>query len=148
MDRIYLDLCCYKRPFDDQADERIQREAAAVASILEAARVSKVALVRSPALALENSRNPREDRRLAAALWFDGAAINVPFSEAVAERARQLSALGVAPLDALHVAFAEAAGARFLGTCDYALLSVAARHRKEFRVEILPPDQVLTRSIP
>jgi len=23
---IYLDLCCYKRPFDDQGDPRIRRE--------------------------------------------------------------------------------------------------------------------------
>jgi hypothetical protein len=73
VDRIYLDMCCFKRPFDDQRQPRIRREAEAVSTIIEQAEEQaervRVALIRSPALLLLNDANPRKDRRLAAALW-------------------------------------------------------------------------------
>ncbi len=148
MELVYLDLCCYKRPFDDPAVERVRREAAAVASILDWSKQGRLGIVRSPALALENGRNPREDRRLAATLWLDGAAVDVPLTQEVCERARHLVKLGIFPIDALHVAFAEAAGARYLVTCDDQLLAAAGRHRKEVRIEVLRPDELLVRSEP
>ena len=80
---------------------------------------------RSSAHLVENDANPREDRRLAAALWIDGAAIDVLLDAEVEVRARELVALGFRPLDALHVAFAERAQARWFVTCDDDLVKVA-----------------------
>ena len=62
---VYLDLCCFKRPFDDASVDRIRREAEAVAAILDMAQAGTFRLVRSPAHDFENERNPREDRRVA-----------------------------------------------------------------------------------
>ena len=61
---VYLDLCCFKRAFDDATVERIRREAEAVAAILDMAQAGTFHLVRSPAHDFENERNPREDRLL------------------------------------------------------------------------------------
>ena len=36
--RIYLDTCCLNRPFDDQSQDRVRSEAAAVSEILNAVR--------------------------------------------------------------------------------------------------------------
>lgn len=71
----YLDICCFKRAFDDATIERIRREAEAVAAILDMVQSGRYLLVRSPAHDFENERNPREDRRRAfaeasAARWF------------------------------------------------------------------------------
>jgi hypothetical protein len=33
--RIYLDVCCINRPFDDQTEERIRMESEAVLAILK-----------------------------------------------------------------------------------------------------------------
>ncbi len=33
--RIYLDNCCYNRPFDDQTQERIHLESEAILTILK-----------------------------------------------------------------------------------------------------------------
>lgn len=62
-DIVYLDICCFKRPFDDATQERVRREAEAVATILDHVSRGNVRLVRSPAHDFENERHPREDRR-------------------------------------------------------------------------------------
>jgi predicted nucleic acid-binding protein len=87
-------------------------------------------------LLIENDANPREDRRLAAAFWIDGAAVEVTHSRNVEDRARELLALGFSPLDALHVAYAESAGASVLLTCDDGLISLGRRHQAILRTVI------------
>ncbi len=140
---LYLDVCCLKRPFDDQRAERVRLESAAVAGLIDRAERRLIALVRSPAHRLENDKNPREDRRLAAALWLEGATVAVDLSENVASRARTLETLGFGALDALHAAFAEAAGAAWLATTDDRLLALGKKHRDRLAVSIVNPVHVL-----
>ena len=137
---MYLDPCCFKRPFDDASGERVRREAEAVATVLDDAQRGKVRLVRSPAHDFENGRNPREDRRLATSLWLEAAMIQTPASGTATRRARELAALGFGPLDALHLAFAEESHARWFVTTDDRLLKRARIHRE--RVGVLGPDEL------
>jgi predicted nucleic acid-binding protein len=139
MDRVYLDVCSLKRPFDDQRQPRVREEAAAVAAIIALAEAGEIALVRSPAHLVENDANPREDRRLAASLWIDGAAVSVPLDAKVEDRAGELVALGFAPLDALHLAFAESAEARWFVTCDDGLLKRAGQLGNALRTIVVTP---------
>ena len=139
---MYLDVCCFKRPFDDAALERVRREAEAVAAILDAAEAGTFQLVRSPAHDFENERNPREDRRLATRLWLDAATALATASAAVTARAGELAGLGFGPLDALHLAFAEQSAARWFVTTDDRLLRRASAERERLRVEVLRPDRV------
>ena len=139
---LYLDICCFKRPFDDAAAERVRRETEAVAAILDAARAGAFELVRSPAHDFENERNPREDRRLATRLWLDAATAPVTATAAAAARTRQLATLGFGPLDALHLAFAEQSAARWFVTTDDRLLKRAVTQRERLHVEVVRPDQV------
>jgi hypothetical protein len=53
--RVYLDMCCLKRPFDDQSQPRIHLESEAVLALLGAA-TEKVEFLRAPALDLETIR--------------------------------------------------------------------------------------------
>jgi predicted nucleic acid-binding protein len=142
-DVVYLDVCCLKRPFDDQRSMRVQLEAAAVAALVDRAERESIRLVRSPAHALENDRNPREDRRLAASIWLGAARVQVPFSDKAVARARQIQALGFGVLDALHAAYAEEAGARWLVTTDDRLVAAGQRNRDVLDVEIVNPIQLL-----
>ena len=139
---MYLDICCFKRPFDDASSEKIRREAEAVASVLDAAQDGRVRLVRSPAHDLENERNPRVDRRLATHLWLRAAALHVSASTESATRARTLAALGFTPMDALHLAFAEQAQAQWFLTTDDRLLKRAHSYGTELRVQVLKPDEL------
>ncbi len=63
-------------------------------------------------------------------------------SPAVDERARLLTRLGFGPLDALHLAFAEQAQARWFVTTDDRLLRKAFEHRDQMQVEVVRPDQL------
>jgi hypothetical protein len=139
MDRVYLDMCSLKRPFDDQRQGRVRMEATAVAAIMARAESGEIALVRSPAHLVENDANPREDRRLAAALWIDGAGVDVSLDTEVEARAGALVALGFTPLDALHLAFAERAAARWFVTCDDELLERARRLGGTLRTAVVLP---------
>src|SRR5262245_48791380 len=139
-------MCSLKRPFDDQRHSRVREEATAVAAIVARAEAGEVALVRSPAHLVENDANPREDRRLAAALWIDGAAVDVRLDAEVEARAGELVALGIRPLDALHVAFAERAGARGFVTCDDELLTLAGRLGAALRSLVVSPRALASKS--
>lgn len=101
-------------------------------------------LVRSPAHWLENEANPREDRRLAAAQWLDGASVRVELASGIEVRARELVALGLGVFDALHVAFAEAAGATWFVTCDDRLIARAKRHSALLRLAFSNPCDLPT----
>src|SRR5438067_11257422 len=114
----------------------------AVAAILDMTQAGTFHLVRSPAHDFENERNPREDRRVATRLWLETATLSVAASHSTGDRARALAALGFAPLDALHLAFAGASGARWFVTTDYRLLKITLRHREQLRVDVVRPDQV------
>jgi hypothetical protein len=138
----YLDICALKRPFDDARSERIRREAEAVARIFEEAENGKIQLVVSPAHRFENDRNPREDRRLATALWLKKAGRSMDATPAIDERARFLRGLGFGPLDALHLAFAEKAQARWFVTTDDKLIKKALEQRGQMQIEVVRPDQL------
>jgi hypothetical protein len=58
---VYLDICCLKRPFDDQSQSRIHLESEAVLGLL-AAESDNLRFVRSAALHLENLQNPVAER--------------------------------------------------------------------------------------
>jgi hypothetical protein len=138
---VYLDICCFKRSFDDAAQERVRREAEAVATLLDAAQSGRILLVRSPAHDYENERNPREDRRLATLLWLQAASVHPPASGEAFTRARELVTLGFAPLDAMHLAFAEQSEAIWFVTTDDQLLKRAAAYQERLRVRVILPDQ-------
>jgi hypothetical protein len=75
----------------------------AVAAIAGRAEAGEITLIRSPAHLVENDANSREGRRLAAALWIDGAGVDMPLDAGVEARAGELAALGFAALGALHL---------------------------------------------
>jgi len=139
---VYLDICCFKRPFDDATQERVRREAEAVAATLDAAASGTIRLVRSPAHDFENARNPREDRRVATRLWLEAVTLSVPASRSAVERAGALTGLGFSAIDALHLAFAEQSDARWFVTTDDRLMKRARSMRDHILVEVLAPDEL------
>ena len=136
--RVYLDMCCLKRPFDDQSQPRIRLESEAVLALLAAAG-SEVELVRGGALDLENDQNPLPQRAAKVRLLLAAMPAASPLTEAMEGRTKELMELGFKNFDALHVASAEQIGAEVLGTCDDRFLAAAKRHGVILKLRVLNP---------
>lgn len=53
---IYLDNCCYNRPFDDQTQERIHLESEVILTVLKMGQMKQVVIAGSDILELEMNR--------------------------------------------------------------------------------------------
>ena len=137
--RVYLDICCLKRPFDAQDDAIVRLESEAVTSIL-ALPSERITLVRSRAQRLENSLNPLQWRREAVAAWLDEAPVEVVAAAALTRRTSELIASGFKNFDAFHVATAEACADVFV-TVDKRLSRRATT--AALRVRVVSPLTLL-----
>ncbi len=142
--RLYLDSCCYNRPFDDLSQIRVRLEAEAVEWILEESRSERFTIVTSDYLSLELIRNPDPSKRADALVMTAYAGLHVAISEALARRAEEIETLGIAGFDALHLAAAEAAGCDHLVTTDDGLLKKSKRHSNQLNVSVLNPIDIVS----
>jgi hypothetical protein len=116
--RIYPDICTLCRPFDDQSQPRIWLETHALCVILDLVEKDQIEMVWSPIHDLENARNSQEPRRLWVEQCLKLASLKIKLAPAIKQRAGELEAIGVKPIDALHAAAAESAACTHLLTCD------------------------------
>ena len=121
--RIYLDNCCFNRPFDDQSQIRIRLESEAKLRIQDDILEGKFELVWSYILDAENSANPFEERKRPIWDWRQYAIINVKEKPTILEEAKRLSQLGLRSKDALHISCAVSSGCRYFLTTDDQVLN-------------------------
>jgi predicted nucleic acid-binding protein len=132
--RLYIDLSCFNRPFDDQGQERIRLETEAVLGILTRIVEAKDTLLWSWVMSFENDKHPKPDRRDEIAVWEAISERSIGLSDRLEERAHQLAQRGIPALDAAHLASAEEGGADILLTCDDILLRRSPRLELALRV--------------
>ena len=120
--RIYLDNCCFNRPFDDQIQIRIRLETMAKLSIQALVRDGYCDLTWSYMLDFENSKNPYEEKRKAIKAWKDLSACYCGSSQVILTKGKSYEKLGISPADALHIACAAVSGCEYFITTDVKLL--------------------------
>ena len=113
--KIYLDNCCFNRPFDDQSQIRIKLESEAKLKIQEEIRIGKFQLVWSYILDYENNRNPFQDRKEQINSWKKYAIMDIQESPELIEMAVSVNKKGFQKIDSLHIACA------ILLECEYFL---------------------------
>lgn len=120
--RIYLDNCCFNRPFDDQKQTRIRLEAEAKLCIQEHIRDGTLELVWSYILDFENAANPFEERRTTISGWRQYAILDIEETATILEQANSLVSVGLKAKDALHLSCAIAGGCTYFVTTDDEIL--------------------------
>ncbi len=140
---VYLDTCGIQRPFDAKTHARIIVEAEAILGILDLLEDDQIQLASSEVLLYEIRRNPHPLRKKHGLRVLEFATIYVEARKDVVERARHLESVGLAALDALHLASAEAADVDFFCTCDDKLVKRAERENLDF--EVVYPTVLLGR---
>ncbi len=122
---IYLDNCCYNRPYDDQSQLRVSLEAQAKLHIQALIRDKRFKLVTSYVLLYENSRNPYEIRRNSILTFIKENStiyVDIEKSAEVKVLADEITLTGIKAADAHHVAGAIIGGASYFLTTDNRLL--------------------------
>jgi predicted nucleic acid-binding protein len=137
--KIYLNVSCLNRPFDDQEQARIRLEAAAVGMILERFDEGQWIHVSSEMAQIEIAANPDPKRRARVGLLLPEPRNIVMLTPAIVRRASALQTLGFKPADATHVAAAEEAAADVLLSCDDRFCRAAKRHAERLRVSVSNP---------
>ncbi|MEE9344943.1 MAG: PIN domain-containing protein [Methylococcales bacterium] len=125
--KIYLDNCCFNRPFDDQSQPRILLESEAKLKIQENIRSGVYKLVWSYMLDYENSKNPFLERREQILKWQSYSEDDIEEDEHILKTAAIMRLHGIRKLDALHLACAIQAKADFFLTTDDGILKKAGK---------------------
>jgi predicted nucleic acid-binding protein len=133
--KLYLDVCCWNRPFDDQSQNRVRLEAEAVLSILELAQADEVEIISSDIIGDELSEMPDRERREKVELLLALATARTALTPAIEERAVELQKQSISSFDALHLASAESARSDYFLTTDDDLLRKAKRAGLKVKVE-------------
>ena len=120
---IYLDICCFNRPYDDQIQPLIRLETESKLLIQEEILKCNLNLVWSFIIQYENDDNPFKDKRNRIASWENIAAKRVDPSPDILELTKKIMKLGVRTKDATHLACAISADANFFITTDKKLLN-------------------------
>jgi predicted nucleic acid-binding protein len=137
--RIYMDVCCLSRPFDDQTQERIYLESQALFLIFGKCQFEVWELIGSRAIELEISNDPDLERlrRIKQALSLVKTTVQI--NSTVTQRATEIITFGFKPYDALHLASAEVARADIFLTTDDRILRRGDRYREELQVPLANP---------
>ena len=132
--RIYLDMCCYNRPYDDQTQMKVAMEAQAKLHIQDLIKEKKLKLITSYMLRYECGNNPFSMRRDAIFDFIDKYAFGYVGNERkdlIETKAEEIMKTGVKFKDACHVASAIYAGCEYFISTDIRLLKY---HSKEIKM--------------
>lgn len=134
---IYLDTCCFNRPYDNQISERIIKETDAKLYIQSRIATGHYRLATSYILEYETSRIPSDLRIMIINTFLHKyCSVYVPYKRrnSVENLARRIMQSGVKEKDALHVACALDAKCTYFLTTDDRLLRY-----KHQRITLLNP---------
>lgn len=141
--RIYLDNCCYNRPYDDQLRMRIHLDTEAKLHIQDMVKNNELELVTSYMLDYENAKNRFWHKRQAISEFMnenEAYYVSQDRNEEAIQIAEEIKKTGAKNADALHVACAILAKSNYFITTDDRLL----KYRSE-KVEIVTPGEFVRR---
>lgn len=141
--KIYMDNCCYNRPYDDQTYIRIHLETEVKLHIQELVRNGEIDLVTSYMLEYENGKNRFSHKRQAIADFMNANEsyyVGIDKETEVRTFAERIMETGIKSADALHVACAVLAGSNYFITTDDRLLKLQTAE-----IQVVTPGEFIRR---
>jgi predicted nucleic acid-binding protein len=132
--RIYLDVCCLNRPFDDLSQDRIYLEAEAILSIISHCERGEWILVASSIIDFELSRIRDAERLEKVQNIYRTARERLFWDTKVEEMAKMFQKKGLKAFDSLHLALAETQGVDVFLTTDDQLFRSAGKLNLNIKV--------------
>jgi predicted nucleic acid-binding protein len=133
--RIYLDNCCYNRPFNDQTQERIHLESEAVLAIVKRGLQDIDEIIGSDIVDFEMKQLSDSEKLENVQNLYAVICENEKYTKDILCRSKELKRLSkIRSLDSLHIASAESAGADILLTTDDNFEKYCAKMKLNVRV--------------
>lgn len=141
--KIYMDNCCYNRPYDDQTYIRIHLETEAKLHIQQVVRNGEIDLVTSYMLEYENGKNRFSHKKQAIADFMNANEsyyVGINKETEAKMIAGHIMETGIKSADALHVACAILAGCDYFITTDDRLLKLQIEE-----IQVVTPGELIRR---
>ena len=140
--KIYFDTCSLQRPLDDKSHIRIAIEDEAILGAIMLAEMGKFELISSETLLFEVQKTPNIQRQRYILNVLNQGRIFIPLNDDIKKRAQVLNQNGIKPVDALHLASAEAAGADYFCTCDDKFLKTRGKLKDNQTIVVSPLELI------
>lgn len=137
---VYLDNCCFNRPFDEQSNFMVMLETEAKLFVQKLIQTKKLDLVWSFVLDYENNDNPFEEKKQRIAAWKKLSVIDCDLCDEIMANAEKFMELGLRQKDASHIACAIFANADCFLTTDKKILNKSIAN-----IQILNPIDFIRR---
>ena len=134
--KLYLDNCCFNRPFDDQSQLKVRMETEAILFIQQQIKAERIEIVWSAVLDFEIKKSPYRERQEASDVFRRLAQTIVDIDDEIRSSSLVFQVRGLAWADALHVACAVKAGCKYFLTVDKRILNKTITE-----IEVLNPIQ-------
>ena len=121
--RLYLDNCCFNRPYDDQTFLKNYLESEAKIFIQKEILQKNYELAWSYMIDYEISFNPFSDRKIQILKWKNLAIVDINESEEIINLANEIKKKNIKPKDSLHLSCAIKAECNFFITTDAKILN-------------------------
>lgn len=136
--KIYLDNCCYNRPFDDLSQEKIFSEVEAIETIFKMYTNGEIEIYGSVAINFEISKIKFGNKRRQVEDLYDAMNLKeIPYSLLVRQRAIELKKYNIKDMDSLHIALAESIDIDYFITTDRLLIN--ASKRANLKIKVINP---------
>ena len=123
--KIYMDVCCLNRPFDDQTQDKIRIESDAILAILSKCMSGEWQLLSSEVLDIEIENTPDKWKKSKVYELYKLADGKIILNDTIVKRASEIQISGIKSFDSLHLASAEYSKADVFLTTDKNLLNIA-----------------------
>lgn len=137
--KIYLDVCCLNRPYDNQEQERVRLESEAILFIMARFENAQWQWASSEVVLDEILRTRDVERKRRLLELNEKASAFLVVTDDDFRRAQQLSGLDFSGMDALHLACAEHAKLDVFLTTDDKLLRRANRSAAQLNILVANP---------
>ncbi len=137
--KLYLDVCCLNRPFDDWTQERIRLEGEVILSIFERIGAKQWTLISSEAIDAELLKMKNLEKLQNVQHLLNLASASIMLDSNIDLRSQELENLGFGLYDSFHIACAEIGKVDVLLTTDDRLIGRAKRYAKNINVTISNP---------
>ncbi len=141
--KLYLDNCCYNRPFDDLTNQKNYIESQAIIVILDLYKKDKLDIYKSKILDYEISQMKNITKRNKILDVYSSIQSNyIDTTNEIIDRAKELKKYNIKEKDALHIAYAEYGDLDYFITVDKILINATSKV-KDLKIKVLNPIEFI-----